>query len=137
MSEALKPTLYTVPETGLPALRGGRCACGHVFFPMQSYGCERCGRAGEALVPALLAGRGRLVAASRVQMHARKDRQVPFTVVSVQLDDGPVVRTLLREDSAEPLTVGQPMFAALAEVAQPDGSTRLDLRFSVCAPAHP
>ena len=32
-----------------PALIGGRCVCGHVFFPMQTYGCEKCGRYGDDL----------------------------------------------------------------------------------------
>ena len=34
---ALKPHLYTVPDGGgasVPQLRGGRCSCGYVFFPM-------------------------------------------------------------------------------------------------------
>ncbi|MFJ4293175.1 Zn-ribbon domain-containing OB-fold protein [Cupriavidus sp. NPDC089707] len=133
MPDALKPSLYTVPEFGTPQLRGGRCACGHIFFPMQAYGCERCGQAGDALTPMLLAGRGRLVASARVQMHARKDREVPFTVLSVALDDGPVVRTLLGAGSEAPLVAGQPMFATLEEVPQADGGAQLDLRFS----AHP
>ena len=48
----LKPGLYGPPAgEDAAVLRGGKCACGAVFFPMQSYGCEVCGRHGEALRP--------------------------------------------------------------------------------------
>lgn len=135
--QALKPTLYTVPSedgSSVPQLRGGRCACGYVFFPMQTYGCEKCGRTGAALTPTLLEGKGTLVASARVLMHARKDREPPFVVVSVKLDAGPVVRTLLAEDTAEHLPVGLPVEACLVEVGKSDsGETLVDLRF---APVH-
>jgi uncharacterized OB-fold protein len=129
MPDLLKPELYTVPADGLPALRGGRCTCGHVFFPMQTYGCEACGATGDALMPTLLAGKGRLVASARVMLHARKDREPPFTVVTVRLDDGPVLRTLLDGNPDAPLPVGQPLRATLAEVTGPNGPA-LDLRFT-------
>lgn len=135
-ASALKPSLYTVPEgaDAVPALRGGRCVCGHVFFPMQTYGCEKCGRTGEALQPVLLAGTGQLVASARVLMHARKDRQAPFTVVSVRLDEGPVLRTLLAQDSAAPLPSGLRMQATLVEVGRADtGEPIIDLRFAAAA----
>ncbi len=128
MPALLKPELYTLPAHGQPALRGGRCTCGHVFFPMQTYGCEACGATGEALAPALLSGRGRLVASARVMLHARKDREPPFTVVTVKLDDGPVLRTLLDCNPDAPLPVGQPLCATLTEVTGPAGQA-LDLRF--------
>jgi len=130
MPDLLKPELYTAPAEGRPALRGGRCGCGHVFFPMQTYGCEACGATGDALRPALLAGQGRLVASSRVMLHARTDRAAPFTVVTVKLDDGPVVRTLLAHDAESVLPAGQPLYATLVEVPRPDGGTALDLRFT-------
>ena len=65
-SELLKPTLYAAEGTAAvpdhPALHGGKCTCGHVFFPMQTYGCEVCGRNGDALQPLRLSGRGKLIA---------------------------------------------------------------------------
>lgn len=132
--QALKPHLYTVPDgggAGVPQLRGGRCSCGYVFFPMQTYGCEVCGRTGDALQPALLQGQGALVASARVLLHANKDRTPPFVVVSVKLADGPVVRTLLAQDSTERLTVGQPVQACLVEVGRTEaGDAIVDLRFS-------
>ena len=60
---ALKPDLYSVPQgpSSIPQLHGGRCRCGYVFFPMQTYGCEKCGAAGVALTPSALDARGALV----------------------------------------------------------------------------
>jgi len=132
--QALKPHLYTLPDAGpagVPQLRGGRCSCGYVFFPMQTYGCEVCGRSGDALQPALLDGRGALVASARVLLHANKDRTAPFVVVSVKLADGPVVRTLLAQDTTERLPIGQPVQACLVEVGRSEaGDAIVDLRFT-------
>ena len=128
----LKPNVYSAEGTpGLPdrpALKGGRCICGHVFFPMQSYGCEKCGRHGEALRPALLSGRGRLIASARVHLHAGR-RPAPFTIGAVALDDGPLVRTLLAEPAID-LASGRTMLAVLVATRDPEtGEPRLDLRF--------
>src|SRR5277367_906313 len=98
----LKPGLYqargSASEPGRPALLGGACACGYVFFPLQAYGCERCG--GLDLRPKTLSGAGRLLASARVHLHPCKGREAPFTVVAVELDDGPIVRTLADGDTA-------------------------------------
>jgi uncharacterized OB-fold protein len=126
MTSLLKPDLYDEGGDAPPALRGGVCdACGYVFFPMQAYGCERCGSV--ALTPRRLPGAGRLTASARVHLHAGKGREAPFTVVAVQLDDGPTVRTLSGRD--EPLAVGQRMVTALLPATGPDGEACLDLRF--------
>ncbi len=51
--------------------------------------------------------------------------------MSVKLADGPVVRTLLAQDSTERLTVGQPVQACLVEVGRTEaGDAIVDLRFS-------
>lgn len=132
--KALKPSLYTISpdaSNGVPFLRGGRCTCGHVFFPMQRYGCERCGRHGEALQETLLAGHGTLVASARVRLHAGPERKAPFVVVSVKLDQGPVLRALLAEDTEETLPIGQSMSGCLVEVGKTDdGEPLADLRFA-------
>lgn len=134
-AQALKPTLFTLPQPGgdaLPQLLGGRCRCGHVFFPMQTYGCEKCGARGDALTPAALPARGSLVASARVLLHAAKDRQPPFVVVSVRLDDGPVLRTLLDQDSQATLPIGAPLRGCLVEVGRSEaGDPLLDLRFTL------
>jgi uncharacterized OB-fold protein len=132
MDELLKPALYraegTAEVAGRPALLGGACAsCGYVFFPLQTYGCEKCGSTD--LAPRVLSGVGQLLASARVHLHAGKGREAPFTVGSIRLDDGPIVRTLIVED-AGPLEVGSRMVTTLESVADAEGSPRLDLRFA-------
>lgn len=126
----LKPALYqaqgSAGEPGHPALLGGACACGYVFFPMQGYGCERCG--GRDLQPRALSGAGRLLASARVHLHAGKGREAPFTVGSIKLDDGPIVRTLI-EDHDTDLHPGIRMVTVLSPVVDADGAPRSDLRF--------
>lgn len=121
MTDLLKPTLYTT--TG--ALLGGRCTCGHVFFPMQRHGCEVCGRHGADLQPMALRGRGTLLSSTVVHLHADKARPAPFTIGKVMLDDGPVVRTLLVDPERE-IAPGTTMVATLVAV----GESLLDLRFA-------
>jgi uncharacterized OB-fold protein len=106
----LKPDLYTEDA----ALKGGCCTCGHVFFPMQGYGCEACGRFGGALKPRELRGSGVLVASATVRLHNGKGREAPFTIVAVKLDDGPMVRTLLDGAPDDGLPPGTPVKATLA-----------------------
>jgi len=126
----LKPALYRAEGSdalpGYPALLGGVCACGYVFFPYQAYGCERCG--GLDLQPRVLSGAGRLLASARVHMHAGKGREAPFTVGQIALDDGPIVRTLIEGDGAD-LHPGGRMVTTLATVTDAEGAARLDLRF--------
>lgn len=133
----LKPTLYTQAGTAdvpdRPSRRGGRCDCGYVFFPMQVYGCERCGRHGAALAPMLLGGRGWLLFSTVVRLHPDPLRPVPFTIGKILLDDGPVIRTLLADPETD-VTPGTTMVATLVPVGDgDDGLDILDLRF---APAH-
>lgn len=132
----LKSQLYSEGggdgQSANPVLQGGRCRCGHVFFPMQTYGCERCGRHGDALTPQALSTHGTLLASAVVHLHADKNRPAPFTIVKVALDDGPVVRTLLADDSGA-VALGQRMTAKLVPVQQADGETVLDLRFTAIA----
>ncbi len=110
-------------------LHGGACACGYIFFPMQTYGCEVCGRHGEALQPRTLRGSGRLVASATVHIHADKARPTPFTVVEVALEQGPTVRTLLAEDAGDPAP-GAPLCATLVWVGGEPGDDIVDLRFT-------
>ncbi len=127
----LKPGLYraegSAARPGQPALLGGVCACGHVFFPLQAYGCERCG--GVDLQPRVLSGAGRLLASARVHLHPGKGREAPFTVGSIRLDDGPIVRTLIEGDLGA-LHPGLAMVTTLVPVADAEGAPRLDLRFA-------
>ena len=127
----LKPTLYRVEGSAAapdhPVLLGGVCACGHVFFPLQHYGCERCG--GLDLQPKALAGAGELIASARVHLHPGKGREAPFTVGSIRLDDGPIVRTLIEVDETD-LRPGTRMATCLVEALDLEGASHLDLRFA-------
>jgi len=136
MDTLLKPTLYERvggQSSRAAALKGGKCKCGYVFFPWQSFGCERCGDV-ESLRPMLLDGTGTTLSSVTVHMHASKNRKTPFVVAAIRLTDGPVVRTLLASRSGgvpEILPPGQPVVAELVEVARPDDPSAcdLDLRF--------
>src|SRR5690349_17321154 len=128
----LKPTLYESRADGSAVLKGGCCECGYVFFPMQSFGCERCGRSGDSLKPFALSGRGRSVTSSLVHMHADAQRQAPFVVGTIALDEGPVVRTLLTTKSEPPIgDVPLRVIAVLAPAKADDDSECLDLRFRI------
>jgi uncharacterized OB-fold protein len=124
----LKPALYARGEP-TPVLLGGRCVCGHVFFPMQAFGCERCGQFGEALQPTPLRGHGRLRAAATVHVHADEKRPTPFTVGTIALDDGPIIRTLLLDAPPDHAAPGTEVEALFVEVDTADGGKALDLRF--------
>jgi uncharacterized OB-fold protein len=133
-SQLLKPELYAPAQSSQPGdavtLKGGRCTCGYTFFPMQHYGCEMCGRFGADLQPTALPGRGQLVASVTVHIHASKDRVTPFTIGTIKLDAGPVVRALL-SGPLDGLAPGRPMVATLVPVAPAEpGKTTLDLRFT-------
>jgi uncharacterized OB-fold protein len=124
-----KPALYSQSESGEIALLGGRCECGYVFFPMQQFGCERCGRHGNSLQPHALRGRGTLIASATVHLHADKRRIAPFVVGTIALDDGPVVRTLLTEAPLRQADAVRVMATlALVKIGD-DASEAYDLRF--------
>ena len=128
----LKPALYRAEGSAAapdhPALLGGACACGYVFFPLQHYGCERCG--GLDLQPKILSGAGELLASARVHLHPGKGREAPFTVGSIRLDDGPIVRTLIEVDESDPHPGGR-MATRLVEALDLEGAPCLDLRFAI------
>lgn len=127
----LKPSLYAVDAGGQPVLLGGRCTCGHTFFPMQTYGCERCGQTGDALTPKALATRGRLLATATV--YSDRERTAPFVLAAIELDDGPVVRTLLDETPAAiiPAVRRQRRVHAVFQTVKTEDSEALDLRFKL------
>jgi uncharacterized OB-fold protein len=127
----LKPALYrsegTADAPTRPALLGGVCDHGHVCFPLQHYGCERCGSVD--LRPRPLSGVGRLLASARVHLHAGQGREAPFTVGAIELDDGPIVRTMILAGDGGPLAAGTRMASVLVRASDPEGRPCLDLRF--------
>ena len=124
----LKPALYARNGDQLPVLLGGRCECGHVFFPMQTFGCECCGRSGESLQPIALQGRGQLRCAATVHVHADEKRLAPFVIGTIALDDGPVIRTLLLDAPADHEAAGTRVEATFVAVDTEFGKA-FDLRF--------
>jgi len=123
----LKADLYAIAATGMPLLLGGRCDCGNIFFPMQTFGCERCGRNGSALQPYSIEARGRLRAAATVHVHADEKLKPPFVVGTIALDEGPIVRTLL--DSPQDAVDIDTRVEGILKRVIVDGIEMLDLRF--------
>ena len=132
----LKPSLYAqrdaVRDVHRPVLLGGRCECGHTFFPMQCFGCERCGRAGDVLRAVDLQARGTLISAATVHVHADQKRPAPFVIGTIALDEGPVIRTILVGTPSDAQTPGTRVEAVLRPIATAgENDTALDLRFRV------
>ena len=92
MLPLLKPSLYAVDAGGQPVLLGGRCTCGHTFFPMTE-GCGRCGNRGDALTPTPLAMCGELLATATVYTQADVRAAPKVTMVSARTPSSPVMRT--------------------------------------------
>ena len=85
-------------------LEGSRCPqCGLLVVPPEPLGCERCGTPASQLRATVVASTGVVTACAVVHEHSRPEPPTPFVVVEVRLDDGPVVRSLLR--GATPLDV--------------------------------
>jgi uncharacterized protein len=79
-------------------LTASRCPqCGLLAVPPEPFGCERCGTPAVHLAPAAVSSAGDVVGHAVVHEHARPEPPTPFVVVEVRLDDGPVVRSLLRD----------------------------------------
>ena len=112
-----------------PALLGGKCGtCGYVFFPMQSYGCERCGS--ESLKPLSLTGRGRLLASAEVSMSPGAWLPAPYTIGSIMLDDGAFVRAILDVPPGVPVKIDQVVVTRAVPQTRPDRGEH-DLRFAL------
>lgn len=86
--------------TDPPVLYGGICVCGHIFFPFQTYGCERCGSL--ELQQRALPGCGRLIAAVTVYVGPSSRYAAPYVVASIQLDSGPLITAIAEATGALP-----------------------------------
>ncbi|MCZ4366310.1 Zn-ribbon domain-containing OB-fold protein [Sulfitobacter dubius] len=114
-----------------PALIGGGCDdCGYVFFPMQRYGCEKCGST--ALRVKKLTGRGTLIASAFVHMPVGTPHEGPFWVGSIQTDDGAILRSILQVSEGAVLKPGTPMITKLVPETRPNHGAQ-DLRFMPAA----
>lgn len=138
LPKLLKPDTYTENGTSAhpdrPALQGGRCTCGTVFFPMQTYGCEVCGAHGDALKEQALSGVGTLVSSATVYIDMGQPRlavpAVPFIVGEIALEDGPVIRAILSAASEDELAPGQQMATTLVGIGDDERGHYRDLRFT-------
>lgn len=118
-----------VADEDPPTLIGGKCQdCGHIFFPMQRFGCVRCGS--ENLVEYKLAGTGKVVTAATVHVHPDPSRPTPFTIVAVALDDGPAVRALAASKVKDDIKIGDQVVAVLVSETRPDHGEH-ELRFTL------
>lgn len=130
--KAVHPELYSPGSAGTPALNGGKCrACGYVFFPPQSYGCESCGAPPEKLEAAELRGSGRLHSYATVHLHQGKDIEAPFTVGLIVLDEGPAIRSLLTSRTDDGPAIGDRMASVLVAAGNDqDGNEMVEMRFA-------
>lgn len=130
-AKAIQPELYSVEPADAPVLKGGRCpACGYIFFPPQSYGCESCGAPPDQLEPVELTGRGTLHSFATVHLYQGKGIEAPFTVGVIVLDDGPALRAVLTDRTDDALAIGARMRAKLvAQGRDASGDELVELRF--------
>jgi uncharacterized OB-fold protein len=88
-------------------LTATRCPrCGLLAVPPEPFGCERCGTPAVELVPATVSSAGTVIGHAVVHEHGQPEPPTPFVVVEVRLDDGPVVRSLLRGAGPGDVDVG-------------------------------
>jgi uncharacterized OB-fold protein len=134
---ALRETLFTVPEApdAPPALLCGRCRCGHVFFPAQRLGCERCGAHGDDIRIVEVPAQGVLRTFATAWRPRPAAGESPMVVGTVMLDAGPAFEVTLAAREEE-LRVGQRVHGVLVESARDDaGQVLMDCRFAPDGPA--
>ncbi|MGB3625616.1 MAG: OB-fold domain-containing protein [Henriciella sp.] len=113
-----------------PRLKGQHCcACGRVAFPPNPYGCEICGASGEQIEEQLLDGKGRLLAFVTTHHANQRDIAVPYTVASIALEDGPVIRALMKTPTDAELNVNDAVEAVLVSSETAAGDASPQLRF--------
>lgn len=125
-AQSAEPTLYTVDDAGHPALFGVRDSAGHIGFPYQTYGSELTGDHGPNLTRVPLSGQGTITATATV--HHSGDIPTPFTVASILLDEGPLIRAVLAPET-RPAMAGDRVHARTVA----DGNT-FELRFALSLP---
>lgn len=123
--------LFGSDDSGGVVLRGMRCAaCGHVAFPEQAYGCERCGATGAALEPLALPARGVLTSHAVVHLHPAGGITPPFVIGEVRLASGPSVRMTMVEPACDAPVSGMPVAGVLYPAGEGDDPSAVELRFA-------
>lgn len=119
-----------VKQDGPLSLKGQKCLrCGRVSFPSNPYGCESCGAFGPDIEDELLVGRGVILAFVTVNRAIRPNVGVPYTVISVALEGGPVIRALIADPADTDLQVGDAVEAELVAPATPEQGEAQQVRF--------
>lgn len=107
-----------------PALKGQTCLhCGRISFPPNAYGCEKCGATADKLADRTLAGRGRIRAFVTTHHANQRELVVPYTIASIALDDGPVIRAMMTDATGVTLAAGD-----IVESSLEDGGDVLHFR---------
>lgn len=131
--DLVHPDLYAARAGGMVNLLGMTCGrCGHVAFPRQRNGCEKCGATDADLTNDELVCRGTLVSYATVHMHQAKTIAAPFVIGEVKLDRGPTLRATMVEATNAALQIGARVVGTLFPApASGDAPPRLELRFTL------
>jgi len=114
------PDLYAARGERV-ALFAQRCdACGHVAFPRQPYGCEKCGAPAHRDIE--LDAAGTLTSFATVHLHQSKSIAAPFVIGEIALDGGPQIRITLVDPSDAGLAIGVRMRGRLVDVPTKEGT---------------
>jgi len=98
----IRPEIFRV-EDGKVIIMGTECSqCKHRWFPPLNFGCERCGSHGDDLHPVDLSSTGHIYSFTTVP---ESDGGM-FTLAQVVLDNGPAIRALISDPSADQLDIG-------------------------------
>jgi uncharacterized OB-fold protein len=113
MDDLKVPELYARDDNRV-VLLGVSCAtCGHLGFPRQAYGCEKCGAYGDDLTDVEITTTGRLQSFATVFRHPSKSITPPFIIGEVRLDAGLMVRATMIETDDGELEVGASVIGTL------------------------
>jgi uncharacterized OB-fold protein len=113
-----------------PELLGGRCTCGHLFFPPHRYGCEVCGGGEESITIVKLPSRGEIKSFAVTRLQNRYDGKGPLIVGEVLLDDGPCVVSVIDCLDENDLTVGLRVSGKLVPAGEEGGRAIVDFVFA-------
>jgi hypothetical protein len=89
--------------------------CQLITIPGEPFACERCGAPGEEHTDTECDSAGTIRGVAVVHHHPGKEPPTPFTVVEVQLDAGPVIRTQLIGSQLESAHIGSRVVGAIEQ----------------------
>ncbi|MEV6062942.1 OB-fold domain-containing protein [Nocardia asteroides] len=122
-----EPALYEVDGDGVPRLFGLRDSAGFVSYPFQEYGSENNGDHGDRVRRIALAGRGTITARTDIHLAPNHHVGVPYTLASILLDEGPLMRSVLID--ARDAGIGTRVRAVTVTIER-DGDQVAELRFT-------